>query len=88
MSDISLLPGALQSATTTIKRAVSATERDAAIVARAQLQSTGQGGATPVPLDVVSALIDARQQLLYTQAGARMISISDEMMGSLLDTQA
>jgi len=38
--------------------------------------------------DVLPAMIDARQQLLYTQAAAKMISTANAMMGSLIDTHA
>jgi flagellar hook-associated protein FlgK len=33
-------------------------------------------------------MVDARQQLLYTKAAARMISTADEMIGSLIDKRA
>lgn len=38
--------------------------------------------------EILPAMIDARQQLLYTQAAAKMISTANAMMGSLIDTHA
>ena len=37
---------------------------------------------------MLAALIDSRQQLLYIQAGAKMIARANEMVGSLVDTTA
>jgi len=73
-------PGVIQSATTMINRAQAGATRDAATVASSAM---GDGGA-----DILGALVDARQQALYTQAGAKMISAANEMMGSLLDIRA
>jgi hypothetical protein len=36
----------------------------------------------------VAALVDSRQQVLYTQAAARIISATDIMTKSLLDIHA
>jgi hypothetical protein len=42
----------------------------------------------PSSKDAITAMVDARQQLLYTQAAARIISTSNEMIGSLINTRA
>ena len=59
----------------TISRATSRAEQDAEVVARSDVDSR----------DVTTALIDARQQVLYTRAGARMVSAANEMLGSIVD---
>jgi hypothetical protein len=66
-----------QSASTMINRASAAVNKSSATVA----------SATDVT-DVLPAMIDARQQVLYTQAAAKMISTGNAMIGSLLDTMA
>jgi hypothetical protein len=68
-----------QSASATIQRAVAGLSRDAATVAASSITQTGK---------LLPALIDSRQQLLYTQAGAKMIETANQMMGSLLDIRA
>jgi hypothetical protein len=74
---ISSTPNLVQSASTMISRAATALSNDSATVA----------SATNVN-DVLPAMMDARQQLLYTQAAAKMISTANAMMGSLIDTHA
>ena len=82
MSSISFagLSNAFQGASTTISRAVAGAGRDAAAVASA----TG----TQDPSAMLSALVDARQQLLYTQAGAKMMNTASEMLGTIIDISA
>jgi hypothetical protein len=67
----------VQSASTLMNRATSAVSNASATVA----------SATSVN-EVLPAMMDARQQLLYTQAAAKMISTANAMMGSLIDTHA
>ena len=74
---INSTPNIYQSAGTMISRAASAVSDASATVA----------SATNVN-DVLPAMIDARQQLLYTQAAAKMISTANAMLGSLIDTHA
>ena len=38
--------------------------------------------------DTLRALIDSRQQLLYTKAAAKLISAADELSQSLIDIRA
>jgi hypothetical protein len=38
--------------------------------------------------DLIQALIDAKQQVLYTAAAAKLISASDDMTRSILDAIA
>ena len=74
---ISSVPNVFQSASTAISRATSALSDASATVASATSAS-----------EILPAMIDARQQLLYTQAAAKMISTANAMMGSLIDTHA
>ena len=66
--------------TTTISRAVAGASRDAGAVASA----TGMQN----PSAMLAALVDARQQLLYTQAGAKMMNTASEMLGTIIDISA
>ena len=59
-----------------IRKAVSNAARDAHAVANST---------DVMSRDTMEALIDARQQVLYTKAGARMVSAANDMMGTLLD---
>jgi hypothetical protein len=77
---IASLPGAFQSAATTINRAVSGASQDAAAVASSSVAQD--------PMQMLAALIDARRQLLYTQAGAKMMSTADAILGSIVDISA
>jgi hypothetical protein len=79
LSPISGIPGALQSATSAISRSGRALEKDANVVAR----SSGVE-----ERETVNALVDSRQQLLYTQAAAKLIKASDEILQSLIDIRA
>jgi flagellar hook-associated protein FlgK len=74
---ISSASNLVQSAGTIINRATNAASNASAAVA----------SATSVN-EMLPAMIDARQQLLYTQAAAKMISTANAMMGSLIDTHA
>jgi hypothetical protein len=76
---ITAIPSALQSATGAIHRAGKALEKDANVVARSTAVESR---------DTLSALIDSRQQLLYTRAAAKIITASDAMMKSLIDIRA
>ena len=80
MSDVSAITsGAAQIATGAIKRSVSKLDRDANVVANSTDVTTP---------DTLAALVDAKQQVLYTKAAARLISASNEMVSSLLDVRA
>jgi pyruvate/oxaloacetate carboxyltransferase len=73
------IPGALQSATGAINKSQRALDNDADVVARSPtVDSRG----------TLNALVDSRQQVLYTQAAAKIISASDEMLQSLIDIRA
>jgi hypothetical protein len=84
MSISSIGGGVYQSASSLISRAQAGAAADAATVASA---STG-AGLDVGSADFLNAMIDAKQQVLYTQAGAKMISTANDMMGSLLDIRA
>jgi hypothetical protein len=79
MNGITSIPGVYQSATDTIRRSQQNLARDAHVVANST--------AVDSPA-TTHALLDSRQQVLYTQVAARLISASDEMTRSLLDTHA
>lgn len=82
MSDITAIagiPGALQSATGAINRNLRALDKDANVIARSQAVESRE---------TVHALVDSRQQLLYTQAAAKLIRAADEMTRSLIDIRA
>jgi adenylate kinase len=76
---IAAIPSAPQSATGAIHRSLKALDNDAAVVASSSAVESR---------DTLTALIDARQQLLYTRAAAKIISASDETTKSLLDIRA
>jgi hypothetical protein len=79
MNGITALPGAAQIATGAIQRSVDSLRKDADVVARSTDVSSRE---------TLGALIDSRQQVLYTAAAARLINASDEMIRSLLDVHA
>jgi pyruvate/oxaloacetate carboxyltransferase len=82
MSDIASVagvPGALQSATGAINRNLRALDKDAAVIAKSPAVESRE---------TVHALVDSRQQLLYTQAAAKIIRATDEMTQSLIDIRA
>ena len=76
MIDVASIPSAPQSATSAIKRALKNLEKDASIVASSSVVETR---------DTINALVDSRQQLLYTRAAAKIIAASDAMTKTLLD---
>ena len=73
------MPSVAQSASAAINRAASGVNRDAAVVASSSVADSS---------DVLPALIDSRQQLLYTKVAARVMSAADEMLGTLIDIRA
>ena len=79
IASIAAIPTALQSSTSAIQKSNRALEKDATVVARSE------GVATR---DTIHALVDSRQQLLYTAAAAKLIRASDEITQSLLDIRA
>jgi len=79
ISSLVSMPSAVQSATAAINRGVAGVSRAAAVVASSSVSD---------PSDVLAALIDSRQQLLYTQAAAGVMSAADEMLGTLIDIRA
>jgi len=78
MSSISAIPGVTQIATSAIQRSSKVLASDAAVVANPGVASR----------DLIGALVDSKQQVLYTAAAAKLISASDEMTQSLLDAIA
>ena len=79
VASIAAIPSALQSATSAIHRAGKALDKDAHVVANSSAIESR---------DTLEALIDSRQQLLYTRAAAKLISASDELMKSVIDIRA
>jgi hypothetical protein len=83
MSEITAIPGSFQSAISTIQRSVKKLDDDASVVATSAVDRP-EGGTK----DVVAALVDSRQQVLYTQAAAKIIRATDAMTKTLLDIHA
>ena len=79
MTEVAFIPSALQSATSAIHRAVKTLEKDASVVARSSDVDSR---------DTLTALVDSRQQLLYTRAAVKIIAASDAMTETLLDIRA
>jgi len=79
VASLAAIPGALQSATSAIQQSVKGLAKDANTVAQSQ---------DVMSREVLPALIDSRQQLLYTKAAAKLIAASDEMTQSLIDITA
>ena len=74
------LSGTIQSAVTTINRGVAGVNGNAAVVAA---NSVADGGS-----ETLGALVDSRQQLLYTQAGAKLMETADQMLGTIINIRA
>ncbi len=74
------LSSVMQSAATAINRGAAGVARDAAVVAGGSVSDGGE--------QMLSALVDSKQQLLYTQAGAKMMETAGQMLGSLIDISA
>lgn len=83
MSDLTAIPSVMASATNAIRKSVDRLAQDAHVVA-----NTSVAGATTETQDMVAALVDAHQQVIYTKAAAKMVRAADEMVSSLLDTRA
>ena len=81
-TDIGSLLGAFASAREGIERGLSGLNRDAHEIARANVGAPG--GIDTVP----GALVDSLQQRLLVQASARVMSTTDQTLGTLLDTHA
>jgi adenylate kinase len=82
MSDVTAIPAtsAVQIATSAIRRSQGELRKDASVIANPNTAIESN--------DAISAMVDARQQLLYTKAAARIISTADEMTKALLDIHA
>jgi hypothetical protein len=79
VASIAAVPAALQSATGAIHRAVRALAKDADVVAKSPAVESR---------DTLDAMVDSRQQVLYTKAAAKIIDATGEMTKSLLDIRA
>ncbi len=81
MSDITAIPSAsaVQIASNAIRKSQTELRKDASVVANPNEVEMR---------DTVHAMVDSRQQLLYTRAAAKLISTEDQMTKSLLDIQA
>lgn len=78
MTYIISIPGAVQAATTAISRSNNALAKDASVVASQKADTR----------ELVGALVDSRQQLLYTAAAVKILTASDEMTKRILDIKA
>lgn len=79
MNGISAIPNAMQSAVGVITRSQANLARDATVVAKP---------VQPISRETIEALISSRQQVLYTQAGAKLIEAADQMTQGLIDVTA
>jgi hypothetical protein len=79
LSAVGAIPNALQSATGAIHRSGRNLEKDANVIARSSAVDARE---------TVGTLVDSRQQVLYTQAAAKIIKASDEMLESIIDIRA
>jgi len=85
MSDITAIPSVMSSATNAVRKSVDRLAQDAHVVANS---STAEASTAVEQRDVVNALVDAKQQVIYTKAAAKMVRAADEMVSSLLRTKA
>jgi hypothetical protein len=76
---IAAIPGTFQSARNTIDRSLRNQDKDAQVVANSTEADSHE---------TVEALVDSKQQVLYTQAAARLVSANDAMTKALLDVHA
>jgi hypothetical protein len=79
LSLMSNIPDAAQSAQLGIARGIAGLNRDAQVVAQSV---TGSGG------DLTAALVGSLQEKLSVEANARVLTVSDQMQGTLLDVMA
>jgi hypothetical protein len=79
LSLMSNIPDAAQSAQLGIARGIQGLNADAQVLAQSV---TGSGG------DLTGALVDALQEKLSVEASARILGVSDQMLGTLLDVTA
>jgi hypothetical protein len=84
MSSIAAIPGVFQSATSTMNRSQRNLEKDASVVATSMIEDS----TTDSSRSTVSAMVDARQQVLYAKAAAKLIRADDAMTQALLDVHA
>ena len=69
----------MQSAVAAINRSQASLAKSAAVVANP---------VQPISRETIEALISSRQQVLYTQAGAKLIAAADQMTQGLIDITA
>lgn len=84
MSSIAAIPGVFQSASSTISRSQRNLERDASTVAASMIE----GSATNSSRNTATPMVDAREQVLYAKAAAKLIRADDVMTKALLDVYA
>jgi hypothetical protein len=76
---MSNIPDAAQSAQLGIARGIWGLNKDAQVVAQSVTGSSG---------DLTAALVDSLQEKLSVEASARVLSASDQMLGTLVDIMA
>jgi hypothetical protein len=79
LSLMSNIPDATQSAQVGIARGISRLNEDVKVVAQSV---TGSGG------DPTAALVDSLQEKLAVEASVRVMAVSDQMLGTLVDVMA
>ncbi|HXC60218.1 MAG TPA: hypothetical protein VN645_12970 [Steroidobacteraceae bacterium] len=89
MNGIDNIPSAFQSATNNIRRSQENIDKDAGVVAGSAIADERNADARKVDArETVNALVDSRQQVLYTQAAVKIIRATDAMTKTLLDVHA
>lgn len=76
---MSNIPAAAQSAQLGIARGMWGLNKDAQVVAQSVTGSDG---------DLTGALVDSLQEKLSVEASARVLAVSDQMLGTLVDILA
>lgn len=79
LSFSSNIPDAAQSAQLGIARGIGGLNKDAQVVAQSVTESGG---------DLTAALVDSLQQKVSVEASAKVLSVSDQMLGTLVDVLA
>jgi hypothetical protein len=79
LSLMSNIPDAAQSAQLGIARGIGRLNEDTQVVAQSV---TGSGG------DLTAALVDSLQEKQSVEASARVLAVSDQMLGTLVDIMA
>lgn len=73
---------------TAIQRGLDKVEKAADSIAKLPMSSEEVGASESKSVDMVQALVSAKEADLETQAGAKVVGVYDEMIGAILDVSA